>query len=278
MNTIQTAPLVWYNGKIVSKDKLSLFFDVDLFMSTNMMETFYTKGTEIMFFEDTISRIRSLLLIYKFDSTIFDDITGERFITETRRLLIRNSCYKTSRCFYLLSKDSESNTINEFLFVEPTLSLFDPNKILKKAVVSSKFLKPSGNVMNLPTLEHEFKKIIKSEFEREDADDCIILNQEQNIVESYHGNIFLIDQQRAITPSENTGCSLQLIRNVVIKGLRALNFEVIEMDHISIEVLLDAKEILVAGSSGIYSLKGFEYKRYFDTTRKILVDKIGSIN
>jgi len=278
MNTIQTAPLVWHNGKIISKEKLNLFFDVDLFMSTNMVETFFTNGTEIMFFEDTLLRIRSLLPIYRFDSLLFNDNTGQQFITETRRLLIRNFCYKTSRCFYLFSKESESNRVNEFLFIEPTLSLFDPNKILKKAVVSSKFLKPSGNVMNLPTIEHEFKKIIKSEFEREDGDDCIILNQEQNIVESYHGNIFLFIQEEIITPSEKSGCSIQLIRNVVINGLRALNFEVVEMDHISVEALFEAKEILIAGSSGIYSLKGFEYKRYFENNRKILIDKISSFN
>jgi hypothetical protein len=30
----------------------------------------------------------------------------------------------------------------------------------------------------------------------------------------------------------------------------------------------------VAGETGIYSLKGIEYKRYFDTTRKVLISRI----
>jgi branched-subunit amino acid aminotransferase/4-amino-4-deoxychorismate lyase len=276
MTAIQTAPLVWFNGTMVPKEKLNLFFDITLFMTTNLVETFFTNGTEILFLEDTIARINSLITTYKFDSKLLNDVSGETFINETRRLLIRNFCYKTARCFLLFSDANLNNRTNEFLFLEPYPSLFSNNKILKKAVVSGKFLKPTGNVMNLPTIEHEFMKIIKSEFIFEDADDCIILNQQQFIVESYHGNIFLIDNHTVLTPSINSGCSLHLIRNAVINGFRELNFEVIEKDQIPVESLFEAKEIIIAGPSGIYSLKGFEYKRYFDITRKILIEKIVS--
>jgi branched-subunit amino acid aminotransferase/4-amino-4-deoxychorismate lyase len=276
MTQIKTASMVWYNGTIVPKEKLNLFFDISLFMSTNLVETFFTNGTEIMFLEDTLARIKSFIAIYKFDSKLINDNKGETFINETRRLLIRNFCYKTSRCFLLFCEGSGNNITNEFLFVEPFPSLFSDGKTLKRAIVSSKFLKPLGNVMNLPTIEHEFRKIIHSEFKIEDVDDCIIINQEQFIVESFFGNIFLVDQQKVKTPSANSGCSLPIMRNVIINGFKALNFQVIEMDQISVEALFETKEVIIAGSSGIYSLKGIEYKRYFDITRKILIEKIVS--
>jgi branched-subunit amino acid aminotransferase/4-amino-4-deoxychorismate lyase len=276
MTQIQTASMVWHNGTIVPKEKLDHFFDISLFMSTNLVETFFINGTEIMFLEETLARIKSLIEIYKFDSKLINDETGETFINETRRLSIRNFCYKMSRCFLLFCEGSGNNITDEFLYIEPSPSLFSDDKYLKRAIVSSKFLKPSGNVMNLPTIEHEFRKIIRSEFKQEDADDCIILNQEQYIVESYYGHIFFVDQQKVITPSANSGCSLPIMRNVIINGFKALNFQVIEMDQISVEALFEAKEVIIAGSSGIYSLKGIEYKRYFDITRKILLKKIVS--
>lgn len=276
MNAIFTAPLVWYNGTIVPKEKLSLFFDIDLFMSTNLVETFFTNGTEIMFPEATIERFKSLITVYGFYSKLFKDNTGESFINEVRRLLIRNFCYKISRCYLLFCEGAQSKNIDEFLFIEPSPELFSQDKTLKRAIVSGKFLKPTGVVMNLPTIENEYRKIIRTEFENEYADECIILDQEQNIIESYYGNIFFVDQEKVITPSEKTGCKVQLLRGVVIESFRKMNFQVIEMDQISIEALFEAKEIIIAGSSGIYSLKGFEYKRYFDTTKKVLIERIVS--
>jgi branched-subunit amino acid aminotransferase/4-amino-4-deoxychorismate lyase len=274
MNAIKTAPLVWHNGNIVSKELLNL--DIDLFMSINLVETFFTNGTEILFPAETFSRIKSLLSVYKFDSTLFKDDTGEMFINEVHRLLIRNFSYKTSRCFLLFSENKEQNSTDEFLFIEPAPNLFNTDKLLKHAIISSNFLKPSGIVMNFPTIENEYRKLIRSEFEHCHADDSIILDQEQNILETYYGNIFLIDQKKVFTPSANSGCTLQLLRSVVIKAFKDLDFDVIEIDQLLIEALFDAKEVMIAGPWGIYSLKGFEYKRYFDYSRKIVIEKIVS--
>jgi branched-subunit amino acid aminotransferase/4-amino-4-deoxychorismate lyase len=274
MNTILTAPLVWHNGNIVPKEKLNLFFDINLFMSTCIVETFFTNGTNILFLNETISKIQSLFSFYKFDSILFKEASGETFVNETRRLLIRNFCYKTARCFLLFCEGTENAKRGEFLFIEPDPMLFSLDKILKKAVVSSTFLKPSGNVMGIPTIEHEFRKIIRSVFINSDANDCIILDQQQQVLESYHGNIFLIDGEVVITPSIKTGCSIQLLRSVVINAFNALNFEVIEKDQLTIESLFEAKEVIIAGTTGIYSLRGVEYKRYFDTTRKKLIERL----
>jgi branched-subunit amino acid aminotransferase/4-amino-4-deoxychorismate lyase len=274
MSTIETASFVWHNGTIVPKDRLNNVFDIKLFMSTHLVETFFTNGTDILFFDETFARLRSLALIYRFDSKLLDDDTGETFINEMRRLLIRNLYYKTARCYLLFCEGQKKGTVDEFLFIEPSPTLFSSENILKMAVVSSKFLKPSGTVMNLPTIEHEFRKLIRSEFEHSDADDCIILNQEQQVVESYHGNIFLVDGKRVLTPSVKSGCAMQLLRGVAIKGFEKLGYEVTGVDELSVEALFDTKEVIIAGSTGIFSLKGLEYKRYFDTTRKLLIDKI----
>jgi len=275
-NTIQTAPLVWHNGSIVPKEKLTNVFDIGLFMSTHFVETYFTNGTDILFLDETLARIKSLVTIYRFDSKLFDKDNGETLINETRRLLIRNFWYKTARCFLLICEGQGNHSTDEFIFLEPSPTLFSNDKILKMAVVSSKFLKPSGSVMNLPTVEHEFRKMIRSEFEYSDAEDCIILDQEQHVVESYHGNIFLVDRPNVLTPSLKSGCTLQLLRGVVINGFHQLGFQVTEIDQLSVDALFDTKEIIIAGSTGIYSLKGIEYKRYFDITRKMLIEKIFS--
>jgi branched-subunit amino acid aminotransferase/4-amino-4-deoxychorismate lyase len=274
MNEQEIASLIWYNGNIQPKEKIIPFIDFNFLFSNNIVEYFFTSGTEILFFNDTLSQIQSLLNIYYLDSILFADESGETLKNETKRLLIRNKFYKTARCYYLLSRSPETNTLNEYIFLVPDLQLFGTDKIIKKTILSNRFFKPAGAAMKLPTLENEFRKIIRMEIDHEKADDCIILNQEQHIVETYLGNIFLIEPGKVITPSLSSGCTPLIMRKKLMTVFEQLNYQVIESKDIGVENLFDANEVIVAGEKGIFSLKGIEYKRYFDTVRKVLISKI----
>jgi branched-subunit amino acid aminotransferase/4-amino-4-deoxychorismate lyase len=273
MKELDVSSLIWHNGNIEPKEKILPNFDFNFLFSNNLIEYFFTSGTDILFFDDTLSLIQSHLKIYNIDSALFSDKTGETFKNETKRLLIRNKCYKTSRC-YILFSTSNKNILNEYIFLVPDPQLFGIEKIIKKTIVSNRYLKPAGNAINLPTLENEFRKIIRLDIDYEKVDDCIILNHDQYIVESYLGNIFLIESEKAYTPSLHSGCTPLLLRNIIITLLGQLNFQVIEKDDLQVENLFDANEVIVAGETGIYSLKGLEYKRYFDIVRKALIPKI----
>jgi branched-subunit amino acid aminotransferase/4-amino-4-deoxychorismate lyase len=265
--------LIWQNGNIQPKENIFPIFEFNFLFSNNLIECFFTSGTDILFFNDTLSLIQSHLKIYNIDSALFSDKTGETFKNETKRLLIRNKCYKTSRC-YILFSTSNNSFLNESIFLVPDPQLFGIEKIIKKAIVSNRFLKPSGIALNLPTMEIEFRKIIRLDIDSEKADDCIILNHDQYIVESYLGNIFLIESEKVYTPSLLSGCTPLLLRKTIIALLGQLNFQVIEKDDLHVEDLFDANEVIVAGETGIYSLRGLEYKRYFDNIRKVLIPKI----
>jgi branched-subunit amino acid aminotransferase/4-amino-4-deoxychorismate lyase len=274
MNEQEIASLIWHNGNIQPKEKIFPVIDFNFLFFNNIVEYFFTSGTEILFFNETLSQIQSLLNIYYLDSILFADESGETFKNETKRLLIRNKFYKTARCYILLSHSPESNSLNEYIFLVPDLQLFGIDKIIKKTIVSSRFFKPSGAAMSLPTLENEFRKIIRMEIDHEKADDCIILNQEQQIVESYLGNIFLIEPGKVITPSLSSGCRPLIMRRILLAVFEQLSYQVIERKDIEVENLFNANEVIVAGEKGIYSLKGIEFKRYFDTIRKVLISKI----
>jgi branched-subunit amino acid aminotransferase/4-amino-4-deoxychorismate lyase len=273
MNELDVASLIWHNGNIQSKETIFPVFDFNFLFFNNLVEYFFTTGTEILFFNETLLQIQSHLKIYNIDSAIFADETGETFKNETKRLLIRNKYYKTSRCYILFSR-SNKEILNEYIFLVPDQQLFGIEKFIKKTIVSNRFLKPTGKAINLPTLEIEFRKIIRLEIDYEKVDDCIILNQEQFIVESFLGNIFLIEPGKVFTPSLRSGCTTSFLRKNIITLLGQLNFQVIEKDDLQVENLFDANEVIVVGETGIYSLKGLEYKRYFDNVRKVLIPKI----
>jgi branched-subunit amino acid aminotransferase/4-amino-4-deoxychorismate lyase len=273
MNELDVASLIWHNGNIQPKENTFPIYNFNPLFYSNLVECFYTSGTEIFFFNETLLQIQSHLKIYNINSTIFADETGETFKNETKRLLIRNKYYKTSRCYILFSL-SNNEILNEFIFLIPDQQLFGIEKIIKKTIVSTQFLKPTGKAIILPTLDIEFRKIIRLEIDCEKVDDCIILNQEQFIVESFLGNIFLIEPGKVFTPSLRSGCTPSFLRKIIIFHLGQLNFHIIEKDDLQVENLFNANEVIVAGETGIYSLKGIEYKRYFDIVRKELISKI----
>ena len=274
MNEQEVATLSWHNGNITPNEAVFSKFDFNYLFSNNLVEYYFTFGTKILFFDETLSRIKSSLKIHNINSHLFADETGEKFRAETNRLLIRNKYYKTARCYILFSLYPETNSLNEYIFLVPDPLLFDIDKIIKKTIVSNQFLKPSGAIMNFPTMEYEFRKIIRMEIEYEKADDCIILNHDQYIIESYLGNIFLLEPGFVLTPSLSSGCIPFIMRKIIINFLGQLHFQVVEKNDLQVEKLFEANEVIIAGETGIYSLKGIEYKRYFDNTRKVLIAKI----
>lgn len=274
MNEMEVSELIWHNGNISPKEKIFPLFDFNFLLSNYFLEYFFTAGTEILFFNETLLYFHSLLNDFHIDSVLFADEAGETFKNETRRLLIRNKCYKTTRCYILFSRSFETGILNEYILLVADNKLFGIEKIIKKTFVCSRFLKPLNEVMNLSPLKSEFKKIIRSEINNEHVDDCIILNQNHFITETYLGNLFLIEQGVVYTPSLSSGCTPLLLRNIVISLFRQLNFQVSEKDDLQVENLFNADEVVVAGETGIYSLRGIEYKRYFDNIRKTLISKI----
>jgi len=276
MKEMEFASLFWCNGAILSKEKNPAVFDFNILQNSNISDYFYTSGTEILFFEQVFERIQKLVELYNINSALLVDASGELLKNETKRLLIRNRYYKTARCYILFSFSPASKRLNEFIFLAPDQQVFDSEKNIRKTIVSNT-LKPAGPAMKFSTIENEFRKIIRNEMEAENADDCIILNHQQHILESYLGNIFLIDQNVVYTPSANSGCSLQLLRAIMLSLFEQIDFQFLEKDDLSVENIFDAQEVIIAGETGVYSLKGIEYKRYFDTTRKKLIAKMSEL-
>jgi branched-subunit amino acid aminotransferase/4-amino-4-deoxychorismate lyase len=274
MNELEFEQYFWHNGTIYSLEKRSPFLDFNIVFSLNLTDCFYTSGTDILFYHDTLYRILTLIKIYNIETGLFSDKTGETFKSETKRLLIRNKYYKTGRCYYLACRNTKNGNLDEYIFVVADPQLFENDKIIFKTMVSNRFLKPPGAVMNLPTIEYEFRKIILAEIKKEKADDCIILNHDQYITETYLGNIFLIMPGEILTPSLNSGCTNSLLRIIVMKIFNQINQRVLEINDLQVENLFAAKEVIIAGETGVYSMKGIEYKRFFDTTRKMLISKI----
>ena len=102
------------------------------------------------------------------------------------------------------------------------------------------------------------------------CNDAVILNSNNNICDSTIANIFIISQNRIITPALSEGPIAGVMRNFVLQQLRQNGFDVTETT-VSREMLLTADEVFLTNS--IYNIRWvaeIENRKYLnDLTRKI---------
>jgi len=274
MNIENLSRLFWHNGNIENiEDRISEFYITSAF-GFSFQEVAITYSTDILFFDETFSRLASLVKIYRFNCNLLADETGDYLKNEVKRLLVRNRYYKTARCIIMFLQNPKNQRVEEYIFIEPDIYLFSIGKIVNRCIFIPQLPKPFGAVMNLPTVDYEYKKLVSNEIKRENADDCIIMNQNNIVSETFLGNIFLVGPERIITPSLNTHCNPGVMREVVIEELKKLNYPICEEDEISEEDVMSSVEIFTAGTNGIFTIKGIGYLRFFDDVRKMILVKI----
>ena len=101
-------------------------------------------------------------------------------------------------------------------------------------------------------------------------DDCLLINDERLLAEATSSNLFLVKDQRLITPSLDQGCVEGVMRSVIIDLSRQAGFQLEERPVEPFE-LNEADEVFLTNAiAGIQWVVGFREKRYYNKTARIL--------
>jgi branched-chain amino acid aminotransferase len=114
-------------------------------------------------------------------------------------------------------------------------------------------------------------KIAENQILNQTADLLIILNSNDQLVETPFSNIYIINGESVRSPGSQHGACVDVTRRYLLEIFKKLNLNFSDADGIFVEDLNDAEEAFVVNSvEGIRWIAGFESKRYFNnTTRKI---------
>jgi branched-subunit amino acid aminotransferase/4-amino-4-deoxychorismate lyase len=274
MTPVNALSYIWHNGKIEKSETGHLDIVKKTRANITVSETMVTRGTEIMFFAETLKRLNFLAKIYRITPTLLKGNDGEQLKSEVKRTLIRNKCYQTAQCHIVFQYLPNEQQTKEFLFIEPDPLLFSQDKTVSNVCFTNNFSKPDGFCMKLPSVEHEYRKMLQLEMHENNAGDCIILNQHQEVVETFLGNLFLVKNNTITTPSPASGCTQRVMRPFVMERLALLGYPVNGKDNLSRHDVLNSSELFTAGTSGIFFIKGIGNKRYFDKVRKELLQSM----
>jgi branched-chain amino acid aminotransferase len=108
-----------------------------------------------------------------------------------------------------------------------------------------------------------------------DLQNCILLNDSKNVVEALNGNLFILVDQKLITPPVSEGCLNGIMRKQVLVVAKTLEVEVVE-EPISPFDLQKADELFITNViSGVQSITRYRKK---DFQNKFAVKLIQAIN
>ena len=105
-------------------------------------------------------------------------------------------------------------------------------------------------------------------------DDSLILNENNEIIESSNSNIFILLDNKIITPPLNSGCISGIMRIELINIINDIGFTVLERKIVS-DDLLNSKEIFLSNVvSGINWVGGYKQTRYYNTLSKKIIKEL----
>jgi branched-chain amino acid aminotransferase len=269
-----------YNGEFYSEDTALFSADNRAFRyGDSLFETIHCNGTQIQFFNEHMERLQlgmnqlHMEIPDNFSETIQKNIKS--LITKNKSFLgtrIRLSIFRNSGGLYTPNTNRISYLIESSKLEGPKyflnkkglkIGLFDTYKKISNSLSGFK----TGN--SLPFI---LAGLHKSEMK---WDDCLLINERQNLVESVSSNLFVVKDGILFTPSLESGAVNGIMREEIIQIALDLGITVYDDCIMKPEQLMVADEIFLTNAIvGIRWVVAYEERRYFNRSAKVLIEEL----
>lgn len=277
MNTVQKICL---DGKLYSKNELLFGAGNRAFhYGDSLFETIHTNGTEIQFLPEHLNRLTNgmdclgMIIPSGFREKIKTDIifliNKNRTFAGTR---IRLSIFRKEGGLYGPTNNSISYLIETSVLENAHYVL--NRKGLKIGIYDE--MRKSYNIVSRYKTGNSLPFILAANYRKSmNWNDCLLLNERGNIVESISSNLFLVKDGVLQTPSIENGGVSGIMREQIIEIATNLNITVFDDCNINHENILNADEIFLTNAiCGIQWVVAYQERRYFNKTAKLLIKEL----
>ncbi|WP_291274334.1 aminotransferase class IV [Flavobacterium sp.] len=276
--------MINYNGKLVEQSAQIIEFNRGFLFGDAVFETLKVSNNTLLFLEDHYLRLMAAMRICRMEIPM--NFTMEFLEEQVVSLMakvsfsnarVRVTVFRVGTGFYT----PESNNV-EFVITAQSLS-------------SSTYQVPSASYevelfkdfhlskQLLSTLKTNNKMIhsLAGIFAKENEyDNCLLINEEKNVVEAIQSNLFMKIGNKLVTPPISDGCQNGIMRKQIIKLLQKNEMVTIEEKSISPFDLQKADELFLTNViSGIQPITKYRKKKYVTDFATQLVEMLNqSIN
>lgn len=240
-----------------------------------LFETMHANGSEIQFLPKHFNRLnKSAEKIHFIVPTSF---TPQLIQKETKRLFQRCKYYKGARVRLSVFR----NEGGAFLPTDNNLSWLieiwklktDNYTINTKGLtidIFEEIKKPANYFSDMKTANSLLFVMAGLHSQQVKADDSLIVNDAGNIIEASSSNIFIVKNNKLITPDCSEGCLPGIMRQHIINLARNKGIE-LSFESINKASLLAADEVFLTNAiKGISWVAAYRGKRYYNKIGKLL--------
>lgn len=275
--------MVNINGELhVSEVQLSVFNRSFLY-GDGVFETLKVVNNKILFFEDHYFRLMASMRIVRMEipAQFTMEYLEEQLLGLTNALKIENSArvritvFRNEGGFYSPKENTvsfviQAQSIEKQIYVihqkEYEVDLYK-DFVVTKQLLSS--LKTTNKIIH----------VTASIFAKENQlNNCLLINNEKNVVEAANGNLFLLHHNTLITPPISEGCLNGIMRKQILLLAKKMdNLEVIET-VISPFELQKADEMFITNViTGIQPITKYRKKEYKTELAQKLLSKLNEL-
>lgn len=274
--------MVNYNGIVLPDSKVALRpKNRGLHYGDAVFETIKVSAGKILYWEDHYFRLMAAMRVMRMEIPM--SFTLEFLEEEIKKTIEAISGKATAyRIKFLVWRSwggkytPLAKTVEYVIFAEV---LDDPFYTLNEADYEVELFKDhyvnSGLLSTLKTNNRAINVLAGIYAEENEYQNCLLLNENKQVIEALNGNLFLVNGNTIKTPPLTDGCLNGIIRKQLIAILLQLPDYILEEASISPFELQKADELFVTNTIvGIQPVSKFRKKLYTTTVAKDLLAKL----
>ena len=271
--------MVNFNGTLVENTTDSLADNRGFLFGDGVFETFKVVNNSVLFLEDHYFRLMSSMRILRMEipmrftmefleEQILELVQANGLENAAR---VRMTVYRNSGGFYLPKT-------NEISYLIQSSELKSQHYVLNTSFYEVDLFKDfyvTKQLLSTIKSTNKAVQITGSIFAKEnDLQNCLLLNDSKNVIESLNGNIFMLKDGKLTTPPVSEGCLNGIMRKQVIALAKTMEVEVVE-EAISPFDLQKADELFVTNVIvGVQPISKYRKKDFNSTFAAKLVQQL----
>ncbi|WP_350286094.1 aminotransferase class IV [uncultured Croceitalea sp.] len=276
--------MVNFNGTLLAEDENFLNGDNrGLQYGDGLFETLRVVNGKLFFWEDHYFRLMASMRILRMEIPMqftMEHLEAEVLKTITAKEL-QNNAVRVKILVFRNTGGLYAPTDNNVQYVITVKPLTAPFYVLTEQPYEVELFKDfylnADMLSNLKTT-NKLLNVVAGVYSQENGyQNCLLLNQKKQVVETINGNLFLVNKNIIKTPPLEDGCLNGILRKKLIELLEALeDYEILEASISPFE-LQKADELFLTNTIlGIVPITKYRKKEFATATAKNLIGKLNA--
>jgi branched-chain amino acid aminotransferase len=266
--------MINYNGNIQDTSHFSIENNRGFLFGDAIFETIKVNGTKILFLEEHYLRLMASMRICRMEIPM--NFTMEFMEEEILKLIALQTNRVSNRIRFSVFRNAEglyNPASNDVQFIITCSELASDTYVFSSTSYEVELFKDfhvSKHVLATLKTNNKMINVVASIFANENNfQNCLLINEDKNVVEASNGNVFMKMGNQIITPPTSDGCLNGIMRNQIIAIVNKMGtIEIIEKS-ISPFDLQKADELFITNViTGIQPITKYRKKEFTSEVAK----------